>query len=126
MNPYLGTAWLDALRDALAQRRFPAPAGDRVVLQLVIECDTGPVAYAVRIEQGRADVVEGMAVDADVTFETDRATAWAISHGDESAQTAFTAGRLRVAGDVAVLVDNLPVLAGFDDLFAPLRASTRY
>ena len=59
-----------------------------------------------------------------MTFTQDVETAAAVNRGELSAQAAFMTGRLRVGGDVQVLLDRQPALAEVDDIFAP-SAPTR-
>jgi hypothetical protein len=63
---------------------------------------------------------------ADLTLVTDRATAAAVSRGEQSAQAAFMAGRLRLSGDTAALIRNAPAFALAGDAFAAVRDETDY
>ncbi len=47
----------------------------------------------------------------------------AIATGEESAQAAFIAGRLRVGGDLRQVMDRAGALATLTDVFAPARGS---
>ena len=118
----LSPEWLAALADA--GRGASAPADVRLVLQqVVVDEDGGEVAYAVRIADGKVDVVPGRADDADVTFTQDRATAAAIATGALSAQAAFLAGRLRIGGDLTAVQLAARDLAALDDVFAAARGA---
>ena len=51
-------------------------------------------------------------------------TAASIAMGQGSAQRAFMTGRLRVGGDLRVLLEHSDVLAQLEDVFAAVRART--
>ncbi len=72
----------------------------------------GDAQYHVRIGPDGARVHAEAAPDAPVRLSTDHATAAAIARGEESAQAAFMAGRLRVAGDLQAVVTGASMLAG--------------
>jgi len=122
MAELLSAEWVADL-DAAA-RAGTAPAGVQVVIQQVVLDEDGDdeLAYAIRIADGAISVELGRVEDADVTFTQDRATARAIATGDESAQAAFIAGRLRVGGDLRSVMDRAGALATLTDVFAPARA----
>ena len=65
----------------------------------------------------------GPAPDPDVTFSQDAEVAAAIARGEVAARTAFIMGRIRIGGDVSVLTDLGPALAGVGDAFAAVRAA---
>ncbi|MFP5254779.1 MAG: SCP2 sterol-binding domain-containing protein [Acidimicrobiia bacterium] len=130
MADFLSDPWFDELAAAAAQAR--PPEGVRVVLQQVVSDDASAgarpleVAYALRVGDGRVEVVRGTVPDADVTFRLDRATAAAIARGELSAQAAFLAGRLRIGGDVHRFGGAAEALADLADVFGQVRASTRW
>jgi len=125
------------LRDASADRRVvvqftvsatprppgppadgPADAGD--------DADDHTVVYALVLDHGDNHVVAGTQPAPDITLRTDRRTAAAIASHAESAQTAFMSGRLRLGGDVRVLIANQDLLAGVDDCSRALRDDTEF
>ena len=123
---YLSDDWLAAMDAAIKDHQGLAAATSdtSLVIQNVITGGPGgQVAYAIRLDHGRGDINAGNEPAADVTFTTDIDTARAIHRGDESAQTAFMAGRLRIGGDARVLIANQHVLAELDDVFASVRAA---
>jgi putative sterol carrier protein len=65
-------------------------------------------------------------LDIDATFTQDYATAAALFRGDLTAQEAFTAGRVRVKGNMAKLVASQPALAEVGAVFDDLRQATTY
>lgn len=130
MADYLSDPWFDEMADAAGRAQ---PPGDvRIVLQQVVTDGAGgadgerEVAYALRVAEGRVEVIRGRLAEADITFTQDRTTAAAIARGDLSAQAAFLAGRLRIGGDLHRAGEVATALADLDDVFAPLRASTRW
>lgn len=85
-----------------------------------------PVRWHVTIADGRAALVPGAADHPDLRFTTDYATAAAIAAGTLSAQRAFVEGRLRVGGDLALLIAHQRAIAAVDDVLAPVRDQTTY
>jgi putative sterol carrier protein len=80
----------------------------------------------VAIDHGRVEMAEGPAPAADLRFTTTYATAAGIASGALGAQRAFAEGRLRVGGDLSLLVAHHRTLASLDDALAPLRAETSF
>lgn len=120
------TAWIAELdRAAAASLALTqvAEGGDLVIQQVVTDGPEGPVAYRIELRAGRPAVVAGEG-PATVTLRTDHATAAAIHAGEESAQAAFMAGRLRLGGDIRALLAHREALAALDDVFATVRAGT--
>jgi putative sterol carrier protein len=92
---------------------------------LVADGPDGDIRYHVCLSDAGATVVRGPAATADVTFAEDYATAAAVASGSLSAAAALLAGRIRVAGDVATLVEHQPLLRA-DPLPPAVRAATTY
>ena len=125
MAAFLSDAWLDELEAAARAARLPLDL--RLTIQQVILGEGGPdVVYAIRIADGTASVTAGAVGDADVTFTQDRTTAEAIARGTLSAQAAFLAGRLRVAGDLRGALQRAGELVDIGDVFAPARTNTTW
>ena len=123
MARFLSDAWLAQLEAAARLARPPADL--TLVVQEVVLHDRGDeTAYVIRIGSGKVEVERGRALDADVTFTQDRATAAAIASGELSAQSAFMAGRLRMGGDLRAVLDRAQDLAALDDVFASARSDT--
>ena len=53
-------------------------------------------------------------------------TAAAIGRGELSAQTAFMIGKLRVGGDVELLMTHQGTFDGVEDVFEAVRGGTEY
>jgi len=99
------------------------------VRQVVNGGPAGDVTYALRLADGTVTVIAGDShpdADADLEVVQDYATAADISRGDLTPSAAFAAGRLKLGGNVGLLVRHGDVAAGLDDLFGSLRAETTY
>lgn len=105
------TAWLADLATAATSTTVPDDV-EATVEQVVIGGPEGDVRWSVRLAGGRAQVVVGEAPDADVSLTADWPTALALSNGDLAVSDAFLAGRLRLRGDVQVLLRTAAVLEG--------------
>ncbi|CAB4751941.1 MAG: hypothetical protein F2694_08625 [Actinobacteria bacterium] len=129
MTQYLSEEWLDQAAAALAADPAVAAATTEVDLSIRYEVTgspTGKTVYCIRMDHGTTLLVPGPAKDAQVSFEMDYDTAAAIAQGDVSAQAAFMQGRLKLGGDVAVLVRQHAAIDGLADALAPLREATTY
>jgi hypothetical protein len=125
MAIFLSDEWFDELATAAASAATVDPALD-LVLQQVVELDDGELSWWVAARDGRLEVGRGRHADPTVTFFLDASTAQGVQSGGESPQAAFMAGRLRVGGDVRVLLEQQEGLAALDDVFATVRAATVY
>jgi putative sterol carrier protein len=125
MSRFLTPEWLDDLAQAAAGAA--GPEGEPFTLQqLVTDGPDGDVTWSVTVGAGSIAVRPGRAEAPLVTFTQDLPTATAIIRGELSAQAAFMTGRLRVGGDVALLLERLDTLVAIDDVFAATRATTTY
>lgn len=128
---FLSSEWIARLSQMVAEAP-PAQLGEALVIQHVITdappelSDDGEVTYHVRLDPAGSSAAPGRADGPTVTFTQSYATAVAIASGTGGAQAAFMGGDLRIGGRVDVLVRNQPVVAGLDDLLAPLRADTQF
>ena len=75
---------------------------------------------------GKVALSPGPAPRADLRLSTDYATAARVAAGELGAQRAFVEGRLRVGGDLSLLIAHQRALAAVDDALAPVRAETVY
>jgi predicted lipid carrier protein YhbT len=120
---------MDAARRALAGHVGLKQATVEVTLtleQAVTGGPDGPVRWHVRLDHGAVDLVEGPAPHADLRFTASYGTAAGIASGAVAAQRAFAEGRLRVGGDVSLLVAHHRTLAALDDALADLRSRTSF
>lgn len=120
---FLSDDWFDALDRAARARAAPdddALAGiSLVVEQRVID---GP-SWQLVFDGGALSVDRDASRDADVRLTSDHETAKAIAEGREAALDAFMVGRLRIGGDVQLLVEHRAALEAVGDVFASLHTS---
>ncbi len=90
-----------------------------VIEQRIVDSGGGEETWHVRFSGGSVDVAAGPASDAHVVITQDRRTADALRQGDTNAHRAFLTGRLRVDGDVDLLVEHTDLL---QDLVGEPRA----
>lgn len=125
MVVFLGEGWIEALDEAARADEDLArlTAGLELVVEQTIEGGPdGDVRYHVAIDHGTVRVHSGPAPAATIRFHQDQETAAAIAAGRTAAQRAFMTGRLRVGGDLRVLLDHGEVLGQLGDVFATVRA----
>jgi hypothetical protein len=120
---FLSDEWITALDRALARVRTPSP----LVFEQVVTGvpGRGEVRYHVWLDDAGGHAGR-TGKRPHVRMTTDYATARAIARGEQNAQIALAAGRLRLGGDVDALARNAEALAALDDVAANLRASTTY
>jgi hypothetical protein len=126
---YTSSSWLDAAGRALASDAGlkDATVDVRLTLeQVVTDGPAGTVRWRITIDHGLVELAEGPAADADLRFTTTYATAAEIASGAAGAQRAFAEGRLRVGGDLSLLVSHHRTLAALDDALASVRAETEF
>ena len=125
---FLSDEWIAALDHAVSHDETLASLTADLSLVIEQEVTGGPlgdVRYHVTFDHGTVSVTPGPAAAPTVRFLQDHETAAAIALGTGSAQRAFMTGRLRVGGDLRVLLDHTAVLAQLDDVFADVRARTQ-
>ena len=122
---FLSPEWLAAAADAV-RAAAPAGAGSLTLQQVVTGGPDGEVAYRVRIAPDAVELLPGRADDADVMFTEDWDTAAAIGEGRLSPQAAFVDGRVRVSGNVALVMAAQESLAAVESALAGVRAATTY
>ena len=129
MAQYLSEEWLDQAATALAADPAIAAAtadSELIILYEVTGSPTGKTTYSIQMDQGQTSLRIGPAKDAQVSFGMDYETAAAIAQGELSAQAAFMQGRLKLGGDVSVLIRQHACIDGLSDALAPLRDATTY
>ena len=119
---FLSGEWLDGLASATAAA---SPAATVSVHQVVTGGPDGDVEYTVRLDHGTVTVEPGPGA-ADVTVEQTYETAAAISQGRLSPAAAFAAGRLRLVGDIELLVRHQEAVAALGPLLAGVPGATTY
>lgn len=134
MIRFLSAEWIDAVDAAVDGAGIDPPEGDppvdgsALVLQQHVSGGSsgGPISYHIVVGTDGVRVRPGVVDEPTVSFSQDYATAAAISQGQQSAQAAFMAGRLRLGGDVAALLAHHELLSRLTDAFADVRARTLY
>jgi putative sterol carrier protein len=125
MVKYLSDEWMEQAAAGLESADVPDDA--QMVIQYEISGGgNGKVRYVLDVRDGKATIISGKQADAPVTFTLDYDTAVAVAKGELSAQVAFMQGRMKLAGDVRVLIDGAAALASVNDTLGDLRASTEY
>jgi hypothetical protein len=100
---HLSAEWLRAADDAVAAIVVD-PATSVVIEQRVVDRPEGDVVYRLVVADGHCRIVTGDDPPAQVSITTPWELAREIASGSVSAQQAFLQGKIRVAGDPAVLV----------------------
>lgn len=129
---FLTSEWAGALEDAAnsSDAFREACRGVDFTIRQEIRAAEGDdevvAAYVLRFDDGALDVTWDPDDAADVTFVQSRDAAEAISRGELNAQQAFVLGKLRVRGDLERLGSVRDAFAQLQDVFADVRARTRY
>ena len=137
---FLSPEWVAAFDGALAGVAIPGPGDDAglaaidgrfTVIQEVHGTPTGDVTVVLTVDDGTvhvslaADPVSGAEM-ADVAISLSYEDAAALSKGELVAAEALTAGRVRVRGDLSVLVASQQMLASAQPYVQALTADTTY
>jgi hypothetical protein len=126
---YLSDEWMDEADRSLRASEALAEATTDVDLTVAYEvagAPDGKRTYALCFDRGAVSLQREVPTGAPVTFALDYTTATEIARGDLSAQAAFMQGRLKLGGDVNVLIRDGAALDGVTDALADLRARTEY
>jgi hypothetical protein len=129
---FLSPDWVDAFNAAAATVTVPEPGADAplaaadgtfAVCQVVRGGPDGDIAVTVHVAEGRVWMTPG-ADDAQVTVALQWDDAVAMAQGTLAVADALTAGRIRVRGDLGVLVAGQAALAAVQPALASLHAVT--
>lgn len=124
---YLSDEWLEAAAAAMESVKLdPAPAERLAVEYEVTGSPFGKVNYALVAGSDGLAITAGKAVDPTATMSLDYATAASITKGELSPQAAFMQGKLKLGGDVRVLIDRAGELDSAGDVLAGLRGDTEF
>ena len=129
MVRYLSDDWLTEAGRVLAADRDLAAATSDLELTIAYEVTgtpDGKRTYAVEFDHGRVTLHPTAPPSPQVTFTLDYDTAAEIARGELPAQVAFMQGRLKLGGDVTVLIRAGSVLDGIGDALSDLRARTEF
>lgn len=108
---FLSTEWADAVKAALnASSDFQkAAANQKATIQQVITGDT-ETHYWIVLADGAIDMGVGDATTPDATITQSYDTAVGLANGSVSAVTAFMTGKIKVAGNMGMLLGLQGVL----------------
>jgi putative sterol carrier protein len=112
MPAFASADWVDDLNRALAELTVDSSmvTGDLpVVIQQVVtfpDPDREPTTWSVTVEPNAVTAAPGRASSPDITFTQPLAVAEAVHRGEISAREAFMLGRIRIGGDVRLLVSS--------------------
>lgn len=124
---FLSDEWLDALDDAARGRSVGADdplAGVDLTIEQVV---TGERRWWLVVQAGRLSVEQDPPRDeADIRLTSDRATAASVAAGERAALEAFIHGDLVIGGDIRALLEHREAMEALGDLFADVRAATRF
>ena len=142
MPRYLSPEWVQEFDAAVSDHVLAEPgdatglvgsSGTFTVRQVVTGAPGGDVVLVLRVEEGRMRLAldepaadGGAGADADVTVSLAYADAAALSAGDLPIGDALASGRIRVRGDLSVLVDAQRLLARGRELVAGVADRTTY
>jgi putative sterol carrier protein len=103
---FLSEGWTTELKDRLnANESFKKAAGSASAkLQQVITGSDGERRYWIKIEGGAIDMGQGDIASPDATVTQDYDTAVALARSELNAVTAFMSGRIRIAGNMMLLM----------------------
>ncbi|MEZ5169611.1 MAG: SCP2 sterol-binding domain-containing protein [Acidimicrobiia bacterium] len=121
MVEFLSPEWVAALVEHAGDRGDVSGVS---VEHVVPDAPSGPVRYRLILGGEGVRVDADPAGPADLTVETDFATAVRLHRGEWSAQDAATAGHLKLQGRISVLRDTRDLVDGLGDVFGALRTDT--
>jgi putative sterol carrier protein len=110
---FLSHEWAEALKAELNRsddfRR--AAAGHKATIQQVISNGAGTTQYWITIADGQIDLGVGDIEGEDATITQSYESAAALARGDLSPVTAFMTGKLRIAGNMGLILGLQGALA---------------
>jgi putative sterol carrier protein len=125
---YLSQEWLDALREAAVDQ--PERPGASARIQYVVSGGPdGDVKYYWILEDGKLlESALGTIDDADITLTLTYEDSVKVQHGELDANAAFMQGRMKVAGNMAKLMQLMPLTNSpeYKDLQAQVTAATTF
>ncbi|MGB3409568.1 MAG: SCP2 sterol-binding domain-containing protein [Microthrixaceae bacterium] len=127
---YLSDEWFQQAGAAISASealRAAATASEDVTIQYeVTGAPSGKQAYTIWLRDGAAGLDVGASKGAEVTFALDYPTAVQVAKGELSAQAAFMQGKMKLGGDVGVLIRAHAAIDSLSDVLADLRSNTEY
>jgi putative sterol carrier protein len=110
---FLSDEWAQALKAELNQSEDfrQAAAGHRATIQQVITVGDGDTHYWITIGDGQIDLGVGDIDGEDATITQSYDSAAALAKGELSAVTAFMTGKLKIAGNMGLILGLQGALA---------------
>ena len=94
---------------------------------MVTGTPAGDVRYWIRLDdEGAVTAGLGEVDSPDAVISQSYDTAVSVVRGDTRVQTALMSGEIRLAGNIATLIDHQEALRGLDATFSELRGRTSY
>ncbi len=126
--------WVDAFNAAVADLSVDTSTADSLVAssgrfsvtQTIADGPDGPLAVTLVVADGRCALELGAVGSPEVTVSLPYADAAALSRGDLDIARALGSGRIRVKGDLSVLVAAQELLAAAGERLGDLREATTY
>lgn len=135
MPRFLSPEWVEAFNQAARHVELAEPgpgvaiaarAGTFAVCQTVLGGPEGDVAVTLQVTGGQVVMTPGPSDTAEVTVTVAWDDAVAMARGTLGVIDALTAGRIRVRGDLGVLLAGQSVLAGLQEHLGPLNERTSW
>jgi putative sterol carrier protein len=103
---FLSQEWADAVKASLNDKAEfkQAAAGKKASIQQIISDGEGGSHYWIRIEDGSIDLGLGDLDAPDATITQNYATAVALAKNELSAVTAFMTGKIKIDGNMGLLL----------------------
>lgn len=103
---FLSAEWAQAVKDALNDdpEFKTAAAGRSAKLLQVVTSDSGETRYWITIDDGMIDMGLGEQEGADATISESYETAVALAKSEVSGVTAFMTGKVKIAGNMGLLL----------------------
>jgi putative sterol carrier protein len=103
---FLSDEWAQALKVELNQSEEfrQAAAGQKATIQQVITGGEGDMHYWITIGEGQIDLGTGDIEGEDATITQSYDSAAALAKGELSAVTAFMTGKLKIAGNMGMIL----------------------
>jgi putative sterol carrier protein len=129
MARFLSAEWLEQVAAAAHDdEELQAAAGgvSLTVQQVVTGGPDGEVAWHVRLGDGGVAIVAGRTPDAEVVITQSHETATDVGRGDLTPAEAFASGRLKMAGQVGLLIRHQPAFEQLGIALAGVREATTF
>ena len=123
MLKFLSPQWAEALVASLNDSTDGATLqGVSFKLQQVVKGADGDVTYWIALDGGSFTGGIGPLDGADVTITQDYATAVELARGELNAQAAFMQGKLKVTGNMGMLLQNQDTIAALGPAMGAIEA----